>query len=353
VNETVRELVNVLTEVLRSRRPRPSLEAATNVAAERELWSELQDLGFTLTSASGSDGGADGSEWHAAAVVHTAARLGVSLPLGETGLLASWALSAAGVAVPVAMMTWASVDDGLSVQPGTASGLLRVTGRVRAVPHARTAETLLVADFAAGKLILVPLDRCLIRQAENLGAEPRDDVSIDGVDIARASVIPLPGTVRADSVSAREALVRTLCIAGALERVTELAAKYATQRIQFGRPIASFQAVRHYIAQMVAETAAVNAAVAAAVAGLESADDAATVLPVAAAAKIRAGRAVRIVTKLAHQIHGAIGYTTEHELHVHTRRLWAWREEGGTEEAWAALLGRRACSGQFDIWRTG
>jgi acyl-CoA dehydrogenase len=143
-----------------------------------------------------------------------------------------------------------------------------------------------------------------------------------------------------------------LCIAGALERVTQLAAEYASQRVQFGRPIASFQAIRHYIAQLVAETAAVDAAVAMAISAVEAASDPDPV-PAVAAAKTRAGQAVRVVTKMAHQVHGAIGYTTEHELHVHTSRLWAWREEGGTEEEWAAVLGRRACSGRFDIWRTG
>ena len=58
--------------------------------------------------------------------------------------------------------------------------------------------------------------------------------------------------------------------------------------------------------------------------------------------KVRTGEAATRGTAIAHQVHGAIGFTHEHALHFATRRLWAWREEFGTDAQWAAELGRAA-----------
>ncbi|MEI6162313.1 MAG: hypothetical protein WCP77_20975, partial [Roseococcus sp.] len=52
-----------------------------------------------------------------------------------------------------------------------------------------------------------------------------------------------------------------------------------------------------------------------------------------------------------HQVFAAIGITEDHELHHFTRRLWAWREEGGTERFWAAEIGRAALArGGANLW---
>jgi acyl-CoA dehydrogenase len=57
---------------------------------------------------------------------------------------------------------------------------------------------------------------------------------------------------------------------------------------------------------------------------------------------VRAGQAAGIVAVNAHQVHGAIGFTEEHELHRYTLRLWSWRDEFGSERAWQERLGRLA-----------
>ena len=70
-----------------------------------------------------------------------------------------------------------------------------------------------------------------------------------------------------------------------------------------------------------------------------------------AVAKIRVGEAVGIGASIAHQTHGAIGFTYEHALQFTTRRLWAWRAEFGGEGDWAVELGRSVCERGADaLW---
>ena len=58
-----------------------------------------------------------------------------------------------------------------------------------------------------------------------------------------------------------------------------------------------------------------------------------------AAAKLRANMAVAPATTIAHQVHGAIGFTLEHPLHHFTQRLFAWRSEFGNDRYWSTILG--------------
>jgi acyl-CoA dehydrogenase len=87
---------------------------------------------------------------------------------------------------------------------------------------------------------------------------------------------------------------------------------------------------------MAIEVALARAALDAAVAAHAGGDDVAWAT---AAAKLTTARAATDVARLAHQLHGAMGMTREHNLQLWTRRLWAWRDEGGSEGDWAARLG--------------
>ncbi len=54
---------------------------------------------------------------------------------------------------------------------------------------------------------------------------------------------------------------------------------------------------------------------------------------------------------IAHQVFGAIGFTQEHILHRYTQRLWAWRDQFGTESEWAERIGRHvAGEGADELW---
>ncbi len=84
-----------------------------------------------------------------------------------------------------------------------------------------------------------------------------------------------------------------------------------------------------------------QAAAAEAAAGMaaEAVDDTIRLLPIAAA-KARCGEAAGIGAAIAHQVHGAIGFTHEHSLHFLTKRLWSWRDEFGNEAEWNQFTGR-------------
>ena len=70
-----------------------------------------------------------------------------------------------------------------------------------------------------------------------------------------------------------------------------------------------------------------------------------------AIAKLRVGDAAGTGAAIAHQVHGAMGFTYEHTLHHSTRRLWGWREEFGNETLWAERLGRMvAAAGADALW---
>jgi acyl-CoA dehydrogenase len=147
------------------------------------------------------------------------------------------------------------------------------------------------------------------------------------------------------------ALARSLQLAGGLQRVSELCVQYSMEREQFGKPIGKQQIIQHYLAQLAGDAATAQAA----------ADNAVDVWAVnglgdefvlaVAAAKAVSSNAVGSTNRLAHQLHGAIGYTDEHRLQYWTRRLWSWRDDAGTETEWAATLGRAMASkGGSNLW---
>ncbi|NNH70852.1 acyl-CoA/acyl-ACP dehydrogenase [Nocardia uniformis] len=116
------------------------------------------------------------------------------------------------------------------------------------------------------------------------------------------------------------AFSRKMDALGAAERLLEQTVEYAGQRTQFGQPIGSFQAVKHHCANMALHTEAARAALWAAAVALDGADPDQRAAAVSAAAAY-AGNATSSVASTALQVHGGIGFTWEHDLHLLTRRI--------------------------------
>lgn len=134
-------------------------------------------------------------------------------------------------------------------------------------------------------------------------------------------------------------------IAGLAETVLALTLEWTQTRQQFGKPLSKNQAVQHSLAQMAAETAAAGAAVGLAGLGLAGENWA-----LVAAGKARASEAAGVVAALAHQLHGAIGVTAEHRLHLFTRALWQRRDTAGSEHDWHTRLGADVLA-RGSLWR--
>ena len=146
--------------------------------------------------------------------------------------------------------------------------------------------------------------------------------------------------------------MRSQQIAGALAHILDQCIEYAGDRQQFGRPIGRFQAVQHSLAMRAGEAAAASSAADAAVRAIEQhgLDDPRTRIAVASA-KVRSGEAAGTGAAIAHQVHGAMGYTHEYTLQHYTRRLWSWRDDFGSESVWAVQLGNQVtAAGHQSLW---
>ncbi len=196
---------------------------------------------------------------------------------------------------------------------------------------------------------LVPTDGLAISAGTSLAGEPSDTVSFDGA--AAVAVAPAPGLDPLGLVQLGAA-ARAQQMAGALEHILEQSVQWSLDRVQFGRQIAKFQAVQHNLATLAGEVAAAGAAADAAAEAIATYGIGGDLVAAeVAVAKLRVGEAAGAGAAIAHQVHGAMGFTYEHSLHHATRRLWAWREEFGNETHWAIQLGHMVAERGADaLW---
>jgi len=323
-----------------------TINAAEEGKWPQALWDALEESGLPLTWVPDTLGGAGAEIIDGFAVLRVAGRFSAPVPLAET-LLAGWLLAQAGIEAPAGPMTIAPVyEDGRIDLSGET-----LRGRARHVPFARNARHIAVLADRAGtpSVALVAADGLAISHGASLAGEPSDMVSFDGVSalaVGPAAGLNLPGLVQLGAAA------RAQQMAGALEHILDQSVQWSLDRVQFGRAIAKFQAVQHNLAALAGEVAAAGAAAdsaaeAIAAHGIGSELVAAEV----AIAKLRVGEAAGTGAAIAHQVHGAMGFTYEHSLHHATRRLWAWREEFGNETQWATRLGRMvAARGADALW---
>lgn len=280
-----------------------------------DLWAMIEEAGFTLALVPEEQGGA-GARWADVFTLFRAAgRYSAPVPFGET-VIANWLLALAG----------------LDLVEGPIS-LARLQGdNLVGVPWGRNvAHVVAVADR---EVRLYATEGLAVSEGLNIAREPRDDLALGGAKPVAAG--PLPAHLPADALERGGALVRAAQISGGLQQALDMTLRYAEERSQFGRQIGKFQAVQQQLAVLAEHT---SIALIAADAGFAFA---ANGLPLteSASAKVVCGEAAAAGAAIAHAVHGAIGVTYEHALHLTTRRLQSWRSEFGSERYWSERLGR-------------
>lgn len=313
----------------------------------RALWDAFEAAGLTLVGVDERHGGSGGTVDDLLTIARVCGRYAAPIPLVETALSARL-LAASGLPIPGGPLAPAPVNDQDRLHVRIVGGRETIDGRAERVPWARIASTLVVAARDAGdrmRVALVAPATCVIRSGWNLAREPRDTVLFENAPAINGASIPGDAW---DRLLLEGALARAAQTAGALERVLQITSRYASVREQFGRPISRFQAIQGELARLAGELALLSAALR----GASSVPGEAEIAAVKVCAAVAGSEGARI----AHQVHGAIGLTHEHMLHLYTTRLWSWRDEFGRESVWSERLGRFAISSKgagYWSWLTG
>ena len=312
------------------------------------LWQALTEAGLPLSWVGEDCGGSGASLAEGFSVLSAAGRFAVAVPLAET-MLAGWLLAQARISSPEGEMTVvpASPKDRITRD---ADGAL--SGRARGVPFAKTAKHFAV--LAHGKdgavIALVDASKARIESGLNVGYDHSDTITLDKVQ--PIMVKPAPKGFDQTTLMLMGGVARSLQIAGALEAMLDISVRYSNERVAFEKKISKFQAVQHNLARLAGESAAALAAAtsaADAIANAKSFDD--EVYLEAASAKIRCAEAAEKGGAIAHQVHGAIGFTMEHILHRYSLRALAWRDDFGSESHWAVELGKLVANrGADELW---
>jgi acyl-CoA dehydrogenase len=208
-----------------------------------------------------------------------------------------------------------------------------------------------LASGAGGwSIALVDAAKGRIEAGLGLGGDNTDTVTLDKAQpiIAR----PAPKSFDRNALMLMGGVARSLQIAGALESMLDISVRYSNERVAFEKKISKFQAVQHNLARLAGESAAALAAATSAadtIANATAFDDA--VFLEAVSAKIRCSEAAEKGSAIAHQVHGAIGFTIEHILHRYSLRALAWRDDFGPESYWAVELGKLVAKrGADELW---
>jgi alkylation response protein AidB-like acyl-CoA dehydrogenase len=210
----------------------------------------------------------------------------------------------------------------------------RLTGEIPCVLGAPSARHLLVPVSEDDSTSLWLADRA----AAGVGIHPRPlldrsrDLANVTFDDAVARRLDVDATAALDEMATRAGILAAADALGAADRMLDLTIGYSKQRHQFGRPIGSFQAVKHAAAQMLVT---VESSMSIAFYAAQSVEERLTDRALhAAVTKAQVTRHVAELADSALSLHGAIGYTWEHDLHLYYKRAKLDRVLFGSPAAW-------------------
>ncbi len=339
-------IADTARELLEARCPASHVRAMAKDPAgySDELWKEMVGLGWTGLALPEDHGGAGAGFLDLCLVIEQMGRVQLPSPFVATTVSCARPITRFGtgeqrdahlgpIAAGERIMTyagagphgqWDPTETGITATP-TATGW-RLDGTSAFVPYAEAADDLLVvahrdgapADALVALLVDADAPGITAERLDTVGNDRQHRVTFDGVEVAGDAVL---GDADDGLAVARAAVADTtaaLCagMVGGAQRVLDLTVDYASDRQQFGRPVGSFQAVQHHCANMAIDVLGARFLTYEAIWRLGEGLDADTEVSMA---KAWTSDAYKRVCALGHQVHGAIGFTEEYDLHLYFR----------------------------------
>ena len=314
-----------------------------------DLWRQVASLGWTGIPFPEQYGGTGGSFLDLAVLIEEMGRALLPAPYFATVVLGGLTVLDAGsddqkgyllpgvctgdVRLTLALTEPSATTEAWGIETTAAPGAdgYILNGVKLFVPDAHAADIIIVAARTAEpagdnpedgvSLLFVPSDApgVTVAQIATIGNERLCEVRLDGVAVPHEAALGAAGRgwPVIERALARATAAHCVQMVGGAEAVLDMTLEYVKQRTQFGRPVGSFQAVQHHCANMATDVeGARHVAYQAAWAIAEGQPARREV----AVAKAWCSGAYQRVCSLAHQCHGAIGFTMEHNLQLYTRR---------------------------------
>lgn len=325
---------------------RDAIEAPSRGYA-RDLWKQIAELGWTAVAVPEARGGLGLGGLELAVLAEELGRVMAPVPFISTAGIAATLLSsdqaievpelleriATGEAI-VAIAGFHATETPLRLADG------RVSGAFSAVAHGGEAAGLLGVALSDGRpaLVWIPLEGAGVHREPVRGFDdlvPHARIQLDGADAVLVASHATALQLIAQAESAAAVLTAFTQVGGA-EAALELARAYVLERHTFGRPVASYQAVKHRLADMAVkiELARSNAYFGA----WAMATNAPELALAAATARVSAIEAYEFAAEECLHLHGGIGYTWEADCHLHYKRAKLLGVALGDAGEWAARL---------------
>ncbi len=290
---------------------------------DRDLWAAMVEQGWLGIAVPEAEGGVGLGPVELGVLLEEVGRHVAPAPFLGTVLAIEIARRAGDTALverllsgeQVACVARSRLTDAVRAERGASDWT--VTGRPDPVPYASVAQVALVvaATEDGPALFLVDLDA-----VGRPPAEPAMDLTrpVAWLELDRAPARRLGGADLVTALLDRGATATALEMLGGASRAMEMAVEYAKERVQFGRPIGSFQAVKHRCADMLVDVEGMRSTAywAAWCLGADDPDQSIA----ASTAKTWGSDASKRVMAGALQVHGGIGFTWEHDLHLYLKR---------------------------------
>lgn len=303
------ELLEPFIRMLDAAAPPAVVRAIEAGQSAAPLWQEIAESGFLDALVAEDHGGAGLSLADIEPLIEALGARAVPLPVAET-MVARALLAAAGVVAPE-------------------GPIVLVTALAQPVPCGLVAEHALVDSGDA--LIL-----CGIADLSPTSTGVSHSLAARLSGMPQGATLPRP----AAGLRAIAAVLRASLIAGAAAHLCDVTTAYASERVQFGKPIGRQQVLQQMLAIMAEDMIACRIA-----AQLGTAQGIDVRAAVAATAKITTSSAAPRIAASAHAVHGAIGISEEYDLQLLTRRMHEWRMADGSEGYWSQILGTARLAG--------